>query len=46
MINLILISSLTLFLYVWINLYATRKKKIKIAQKQTKEIILKRLGSI
>jgi len=46
MINLILISSLTFVLYAWINLYATRKKKIKIRQKQTKEIISKRLGSI
>jgi MFS-type transporter involved in bile tolerance (Atg22 family) len=46
MINLILISILTFILGVWINLYATRKKKIKITQKQTKEIILKRLGSI
>ena len=46
MINLILIFSLTLVLGAWINFYATRKKEIKITQKQTKKIILKRLGSI
>ena len=46
MINFILISSLTLVLCAWINLYAKSKKEIKITQKQTKEIILKRLESI
>ena len=46
MINLILISTLTLVLCAWINLCAKRKKEIKITQKQTQKIILKRLESI
>ena len=46
MIILILLSALTFLLCGWINLYGKRKKEIKITQKQTKEIILKRLESI
>jgi hypothetical protein len=46
MINLILLSSVTLVLCTWINLYAKRKKEIKIMQEQTKQIILKRLENI
>ena len=46
MINILLISALTFVLCAWINLYAKRKKEIKITQKQTQKIILKRLESI
>ena len=46
MINLILISALIFVLCAWINFYAKRRKKIKIKQKQTKEIILKWLENI
>jgi hypothetical protein len=46
MINLILLSAATLVLGTWINLYAKRKKEIKIMQEQTKQIILKRLENI